>query len=52
MNECSKAYLEIALKCLDAAIDIETDDNVVFTLYCAFTDIENLLDEASNKEEK
>lgn len=52
MNQWSKAYLETALKCIDAAIDIETDDSVVLTLYCASTDIKNLLDEVSNKEEQ
>lgn len=52
MNQWSKAYLETALKCIDAALDIETDDSIVLTLYCVSTDIKNLLDEALNKEEK
>lgn len=52
MNQWSKACLEIALKCIDVALDIETDDSVVLTLYCAYTGIKNLLDEALNKEEK
>lgn len=52
MNQWSKACLEIALKGIDVALDIETDDSVVLTLYCAYTDIKNLLDEALNKEEK
>lgn len=46
MNQWSKAYLETALKCIDAALDIETDDNTVLSLYCASSDIKNLLDEA------
>jgi hypothetical protein len=50
MNQWSKAYLETALKCLDKALDIETDDSVVLTLYCAYTDIKNLLDEEKSEE--
>ncbi len=50
MNQWSKAYLETALKCLDKALDIETNDSVVLTLYCAYTDINNLLDEAKGEE--
>jgi hypothetical protein len=50
MNQWSKAYLETALKCLDKALDIETDDSVVLTLYCAYTDIKKLLDEAKAEE--
>lgn len=50
MNQWSKAYLETALKCLDAALDIETDYNIVSTLYCAFSGIKNLLDEAKAEE--
>lgn len=52
MNQWSKAYLEAALKCLDAVLEIETDDNTVLSIYCASADIKNLLDEALNKEEK
>lgn len=50
MNQWSKAYLEIALKCLDSAMEIETDDNPFLTLYCVSCDIKNLLDEAKAKE--
>lgn len=50
MNQWSKACLEIALKCIDAALDIETDDNTVLTLYCASSDIKNLLDEEKSEE--
>ena len=50
MNQWSKAYLETALKCLDLAMEIETDDNIVLTMYCASSDIKNLLDEAKAKE--
>lgn len=50
MNQWSKAYLETALKCLDSAMEIETDDNIVLTMYCASSDIKNLLDEAKAKE--
>ena len=46
MDKWAEAYLEIALKCLDKALDFETNDSVVLTLYCAYTDIKNLLDEA------
>lgn len=50
MIQWSKAYLETALKCIDAALDIETDDNTVLSLYCASSDIKNLLDEAKAEE--
>lgn len=50
MNQWSKAYLETALKCLDSAMEIETDDNIVLTMYCASSDIKNLLDEAKDEE--
>lgn len=50
MDKWAEAYLEIALKCLDKALDIETNDSVVLTLYCAYTDIKNLLDEAKGEE--
>nr|DAW96014.1 MAG TPA: hypothetical protein [Caudoviricetes sp.] len=50
MNQWSKAYLETALKCLDSAMEIETDDNIVLTMYCASSDIKNLLDEAKAEE--
>lgn len=50
MNQWSKACLEIVLKCIDAALDIETDDNTVLTLYCASSDIKNLLDEEKSEE--
>lgn len=50
MNQWSKAYLETALKRIDAALDIETDDNTVLSLYCASSDIKNLLDEAKAEE--
>lgn len=50
MNKWTEAYLETALKCLDAALEIETDDSIVLTLYFAFSDIKNLLDEAKAEE--
>lgn len=50
MNERAEAYLEIALKCLDSAMEIETDDNAFLSMYCASSDIKNLLDEAKGEE--
>lgn len=50
MNQWSKAYLEIALKCLDLAMEIETDDNAFLSMYCASSDIKNLLDEEKSEE--
>lgn len=50
MDKRAEAYLEIALKCLDKALDIETNDSVVLNLYCAYTGIKNLLDEAKGEE--
>lgn len=52
MNQGSKAYLEIALKCLDSAMEIETDENAFLSMYCASSDIKNLLDETLSKEEQ
>ena len=52
MNQWSKAYLEIALKCLDLAMEIETDENTFLSMYCASSDIKNLLDETLSKEEQ
>lgn len=52
MNQWSKAYLEIALKCLDSAMEIETDENAFLSMYCASIDIKNLLDENLSKEEQ
>lgn len=52
MNQWSKVFLEMALKCLDKAMEIETDDNAFLSMYCASTDIKNLLDETLSKEEE
>ena len=50
MNQWQKAYLEIALKCLDSAMEIETDENSFLSMYYASSDIKNLLDEEKSEE--